>query len=529
MANAPKRFSPEWWQNREVSLEWCERFSKEFLDKDPDLKSNPKAIESIGAIFYNTPKGVIIPVGVTYLRDNNFVFQYHSSYLKNDKFPPISDTLPKREEPFMQRGAILPFFDNLPSEGWFGKAQGAALGDESCLRAVNPNSFHMDNEPLDKRYHRFMMFGRDYPGAVWGTYMRVDPHVAAEHYQETIAAALRSRSSISGMQPKLLGVMDEGKLRPANFWETSSHIVKLRPVNGDDGHSEAPMLLQYEYMATVAERALLPGDACVKADLTKLHLRDGSTRDVLAIERFDRTANGGKIHFEEFNQLLGKQNKHRYRNSGNTEAGAYADIADAIRAKAGQEGVKQFYARLLAQFTVSNFDNHFKNFAMMREGNSDNWKLTPDYDLAPSIQVTEGKKSTALKLTRNRNSKYGSASDGPATDDVDLKMLVTMGQEFGLQLGEIRTVMREVTGNISKAKEAIIYDPHRELDYFAPMTADTRRWHIKHGRSGDTPHEQKTCRVDFCERIDGRAEQLFAGMEKYISIQEKKQAAARGR
>lgn len=126
-------------------------------------------------------------------------------------------------------------------------------------------------------------------------------------------------------------------------------------------------------------------------------------------------------------------------------------------------------------------------------------------------------------MTRNKGLKHAHLGDSPATDDVNLKMLVLMGQEFGLQLEEIRTIMRSIITNIPKAKEAVMHDSSTALDCFAPMAAGERRWHVKHGRNGSIPHEQKTCRQDFCDRIDGRLEQLFAGMDKYIAILEKKQ------
>ena len=130
-----------------------------------------------------------------------------------------------------------------------GNLRGIADNWEECKKSVVRDQdihHHTDNEILDNRYHRFMMFGRDYPGAVWATYIRVDPHISEEHHQYTIEAALRSRSSIAGMQPKLLGVADKnGKIHPANFWETSTHIVKLPPA------VHMPMLMEYEYIRDV--------------------------------------------------------------------------------------------------------------------------------------------------------------------------------------------------------------------------------------------------------------------------------------
>lgn len=51
---------------------------------------------------------------------NNFTFTYSDSYLAGGV--PISFRLPLREEPYENEG-LLPFFENLVSEGWLQKLQ----------------------------------------------------------------------------------------------------------------------------------------------------------------------------------------------------------------------------------------------------------------------------------------------------------------------------------------------------------------------------------------------------------------------
>lgn len=503
----PKLYSPSWWQNKDVSIPWCERFCAPFYEQDPTLLESGTH-ETVGVIFMNRPNGEIVPVGFTALQHGNFIFQYHPSYLANDHVPPISATLPKRAERYVSEGKMLPYFDNLPAEGWFGKAQGAALGDEKCRSNghYDPHGTHMDGESLAERYHRFMMFGRDYPGAVWATYNRIDPELAAQSHQATIEAALRSRSSISGMQPKLLGVANEaGELHPANYWETSSHIVKLPANNG----ANMPGLMEYEYMSIIATKALLPNNPCVDAELTNLHLRDGSQQPVLAIKRFDRTPEGNKAHFEEMNQLLGRQNADRYK-------GSYVDIAKLIDEKIGHEGVKQFYARLMCQFLLGNTDNHMKNFAMYHDMRGNTWSLTPDYDLAPTVNYQ--KSALALHATPHRHGMGEQSEGSELYNNLSPKVLVRMGQDFGLSYGEIKTIIHDLVGNIDAAKKAVLNDPSERLN--RPIGT------IMKGHSSS--HSNSTMREDFCARIDGRKQQLFGTLDKYIEIQEQKEGRRLG-
>lgn len=481
--NHPKKFSPDWWKNKEVTHPWCHRFCDEFYAQDQGLL-DPKVQSTLGIVFFNDPNGKIIPVGMTCIKDDQFIFRYHSSYLNDEKNPPIAYTLPKQRKAFVS-GGIPSFFDNLPAEGWFGKAQGSALG--LPLEPIDG-----DREPLDSRYHRLMMFGRDCPGAVWATYVQNDPALAAQNHEDIISAALQSRASISGMQPKLLAIMDHGVLRPTKYWETSTHLVKLP---GEPG-TGLPRVVENEYMSIQATHVLLPHDRTVNAALTKLHLHDGSTRDVLAIERFDRTGKPeGKVHFEEINQLLDYGNESRYE-------AAYHQIASIIREKVGHEGVKTFYARLLSQFLLGNVDNHLKNFAMFHNGH---WELTPSYDLAPSANYCK-RGTLALHTTgeqfgtedKSKPGKFKMSTLRLEYAQLDTKKLVTMGRNFGLNLDEIQVIMKDLVDRVPAAKAAIRADPAPELDI-----------QIK---------PNKTLRDDFCERLDGRNRQLFGSMDKYFAI-----------
>ena len=49
----PKLLSPEWWQQKDVSHPWCDRFCREFFEQDPKLRDDPKTYESVGVIFAN--------------------------------------------------------------------------------------------------------------------------------------------------------------------------------------------------------------------------------------------------------------------------------------------------------------------------------------------------------------------------------------------------------------------------------------------------------------------------------------------
>ena len=211
------------------------------------------------------------------------VFTYDATYLAG-KHPAIAFTLPQRAAPHICEAGLHPFFDNLVAEGWLRNAQARAL-------KTDPNN----------RFALLLAFGRDCAGAV----SIVDPAPVAEPAVDAddplATAALTSRASLSGIQPKLLAVSEGSKFRPARGNETSTYIAKLPSGALTD-------IVENEYLTTLACRALLPDDEIVDPVIAQL---EGIRQQALLVPRFDRLRSGTKRHFEEFNQLLGKRCRRR--------------------------------------------------------------------------------------------------------------------------------------------------------------------------------------------------------------------------
>jgi serine/threonine-protein kinase HipA len=186
-------------------------------------------------------------------------------------------------------------------------------------------------------------------------------------------AALTSRASLSGVQPKLL-VMAEGKgYRPARRDEISMFIAKLPSGALRD-------IVENEYLTTTACRTLLPDDDIVKPVIGKV---EGIAEPALIMPRFDRLRSGAKRHFEEFNQLLGK------RSGEDKYEAAYDDMAEFILTTPGCTPVDawRLYQRVLVCILTGNTDAHLKNFAMFHT--SDGLRLTPAYDLVAAALYPE--------------------------------------------------------------------------------------------------------------------------------------------
>jgi serine/threonine-protein kinase HipA len=320
------------------------------------------------------------------------VFTYDQSYL-DAKQPAIAFTLPLQAAPHISEPGLHSFFDNLVAEGWLRNAQARALK----IDAAN-------------RFALLLAFGHDCAGAV----SIIDPEPAAEPAIDlgdpTAAAALASRASLSGIQPKLLAVQDGNRIRPARRTETSTLIAKLPSGSPRD-------IVENEYITTAACHALLPDDDIVDVDIGKVEGVDGQA---LIVRRFDRLHSGAKRHFEEFNQLLG-------RRSGDDKYDAsYEDLAAFIRntPACAPADAWRLYRRILACVLTGNTDAHLKNFAMFhtREG----LRLTPAYDLVGAALYPEYQ-SFALRMG-NANLRLA---------DIKVKNLVALGAACGLSSASI--------------------------------------------------------------------------------------------
>src|SRR5215475_3699788 len=131
------------------------------------------------------------------------VFTYDPAYLEAGH-PSIAFTLPLQPSPHSCEQGLHPFFDNLVAEGWLRNAQAGAL-------KVDPSN----------RFALLLAFGHDCAGTV----SIIDPAPIAEPSVDigdpVAVAALTSRASLSGIQPKILVVEEDKHYRPARANETS--------------------------------------------------------------------------------------------------------------------------------------------------------------------------------------------------------------------------------------------------------------------------------------------------------------------
>lgn len=338
-------------------------------------------------------------------------FAYDENYL-NAALPPVSHNLPLRSEPFTTRAGLHPFFDNLVAEGWLEKAQARLLGKRE------PSCFEL-----------LLAFGQDCAGAV----SVVDPEPARftpelAHPDPKEMAVMFNRASLSGVQPKLTVRECEGKFYPTKIGEVSTHIAKF-PSREHDG------LIMLEYYTMSAYHALLPTDYVANLCVGEV---EGFPDQALIIKRFDREGGGQRIHFEEFNQLLGHPSHAKYE-------GAYKDMATFIwkTRECLPAEVYRLYLRILAGLLLGNTDMHLKNFAMLHT--RDGLRLTPSYDQVAAA-IYPSFKTVALAIGGAHNLEIGALKP---------RHIITLGKEFQLPPGAIKMAYEHLLKSKEIAKDII--------------------------------------------------------------------------
>ena len=119
-------------------------------------------------------------------------------------------------------------------------------------------------------------------------------------------------------------------------------------------------------------------------------------------KRFDRTTDGGRLHFASAMTLLG------YTDGSNSEDGvSYLEIVDFISNQGANinDDLEELWRRIVFNICVSNTDDHLRNhgFILTNKG----WLLSPAYDINPvpnsyglSLNISEDDNALDLEVAK---------------------------------------------------------------------------------------------------------------------------------
>ena len=190
--------------------------------------------------------------------------------------------------------------------------------------------------------------------------------------QSDVIVRAMQRISVSGVQEKFSGLIDQNTIRIAESNERSSYIVKPAP-----------------WDETIATRKQIPANEHVTMQIAKqvygivtaenglCFTKDGQM--VYVTKRFDILPDGTKAEMEDFATLVGRN--EQTNGTYFKYSGCYEDIAKCIRKSipAWMVDMERFYELVVFNYIYANGDAHLKNFSIIRQG--EDYRLAPAYDL----------------------------------------------------------------------------------------------------------------------------------------------------
>jgi serine/threonine-protein kinase HipA len=335
-------------------------------------------------------------------------FAFEAEYL-NDPAPPVlsqSFFRPSGEivpESKIARNALPPFFSNLLPEG----PMREYLARQGGLKPT-------------QEYRLLALLGRDLPGAV-RIVPATEPPASTASAEEDGAPARSDkpyRFSLAGVQLKFSAVAGpRGGLTVPASGVGGDWIVKLPSFRYPHvpENERAIMRLAGEIGIPVPETRLIdPSSVAGLPDMGVL-----ADAKALAVRRFDRRADGTRIHMEDFAQVYGVAPSRKY------EGVSFANIARMVWTLCGEAGMVDFVRRLAFTILTGNGDMHLKNWSLLYEDGR-SAALAPAYDLLSTVPYIPGD-SLALSLSGTKNmAEIGLAHFAQLAEEAELPERLTL-------------------------------------------------------------------------------------------------------
>lgn len=239
--------------------------------------------------------------------------------------------------------------------------------------------------------------------------LAADKLQAGEELSPELSMALLRGTSIGGARPKVL--VDDGGRRL---------IAKLSSTTDP-------------YPVVKAEAVAMELARRVGLDVPRVEVTSCLGRDVLLVERFDRTAVPGqrRLLVSALTMLGLDEMMGRYA--------TYPALADLIRQRFTNPAatLRELFARIVFNICVGNTDDHARNHAAFWDGSM--LTLTPAYDLCPQLRSgTEANQAMAIGRDGQRASRLAVCKDAAgvyllsrteAGDIID-RCVTTISQEW---------------------------------------------------------------------------------------------------
>ena len=313
------------------------------------------------------------------LAGDRHLFAFDQSYVDDPNRPTLSlayksasGGLVTGVRSYHQR--LPPFFSNLLPEGHLREYLAARAGVKAS-----------------REFFLLNALGADLPGAISVAPLHSTGDSASDSARRAAQGAddgsERSQSqplrfSLAGVQLKFSAVMEtNGGLTIPVDGTGGAWILKLPS-------PRCPAVPENEFVMLALARSI--GIPVPPVKLVPVSGIEGLPRDAgaingqaLAVQRFDRTSDGGRIHMEDFAQVFGLYADDKY------EKRSYANIAQVLSAEAGNAAVMDFTRRLVFAVLIGNADMHLKNWSLLYPDQR-RASLSPAYDYVSTVPYLPG-------------------------------------------------------------------------------------------------------------------------------------------
>lgn len=315
------------------------------------------------------------------LEEDTFLFSYDSDCLDEQG---VSLTMPVIPDQYDSMGFIHPVFEmNLP-EGQL--RQRLELMFSKVVRDFDALSLLeiVGRSQIGRlRYTTEGMALEDVPAE---NVSQLLAYKGTEDLFSELTERFAVHSGISGMQPKVL-IRDDAAPLDRITNKGATHIVKsFNP-------KEYPELAANEYFSMQAARY---------AGLPTASVSLSENRQMLLVQRFDRTDNGDYFGFEDFCVLSGMRAGGRYASSCEALA---KKVAIYVSPENSRGAMRQLFGMIVLSCVIKNGDAHLKNFAVLYDKPGVNVRLAPVYDM---LSTAPYQPNDVLALELNGSKAYPS-------------------------------------------------------------------------------------------------------------------------
>lgn len=351
------------------------------------------SVETVAALRL-TLHGVLVGYVSGYSNGKN-VFTLAPDYIANTRRPTLtlSHTDPgafsrqlASKHPYITHHRLHPILSNLLPEG--------------ALRALVAQAMkvHPDSEfPL------LGWLGLDLPGALVAAPARADeiPDYALGNHGKITPVTVdtpdhHSHFSLAGVQMKFSMRDRDGRYITADPAAPGDWIIKTPS-------TVHPFVPLNEY--TCMQLAKLAGVNIPEIRLIEMDKIDNlpainlpSEPWAYGIRRYDRLPDNGRVHSEDFAQVLFAYAHDKYRN------GRYEQIGRLLytQTRHGQRDAAQMAVRLLVNILLANGDAHLKNWSLVYPGGV-NAELSPAYDIVATKAFIPAESQYALNMADTKD------------------------------------------------------------------------------------------------------------------------------